>query len=295
VCRDPSKNDLLNFSTCSKALNRSVCPPVLCSILQLTSDPLGKHRKGSKEIDQNSEESRSSSVNAPENSTSSPTSTYARSRETSLSAQSTPTRTPRPVSEDVTPTTLQRPFPIPRPFSEVVPPVPIVSGSVTSSLKVASTHPAVTTVSQLTPGAPVTPKAERKVTPEAPHPADSSSPTLSPQYSNRANLSSQGSITSHTPTRVGQDTFTSKNMSSPQASPSAQINGQNGTNGVLSPPMSPKALFRSKGRLPSFTSSRAPSGNFSNENIHQAFQPWKQLQDWTRSRVSFCSQEEKYG
>lgn len=27
--------------------------------------------------------------------------------------------------------------------------------------------------------------------------------------------------------------------------------------------MSPKALFRSKGRLPSFTSSRAPSGNFS--------------------------------
>ncbi|OAK96279.1 hypothetical protein IQ06DRAFT_229985 [Phaeosphaeriaceae sp. SRC1lsM3a] len=51
-------------------------------------------------------------------------------------------------------------------------------------------------------------------------------------------------------------------MSSPQVSP-GQLNGQSATNGVLSPPMSPKALFRSKGRLPSFTSSRAPSGNFS--------------------------------
>ncbi|KAF1945315.1 NACHT domain-containing protein [Clathrospora elynae] len=37
----------------------------------------------------------------------------------------------------------------------------------------------------------------------------------------------------------------------------------NGTNGVFSPPDSPKAAIRSKGRMLSFSSSRAPSGNFS--------------------------------
>jgi hypothetical protein len=41
-----------------------------------------------------------------------------------------------------------------------------------------------------------------------------------------------------------------------------QMNSVNGTNAVFSPPQSPQAAFRSKGRLPSFTSSRAPSGNF---------------------------------
>jgi hypothetical protein len=39
--------------------------------------------------------------------------------------------------------------------------------------------------------------------------------------------------------------------------------GENGANSVFSPPQSPQAGFRAKGRLPSFTSSRAPSGNFS--------------------------------
>jgi hypothetical protein len=41
------------------------------------------------------------------------------------------------------------------------------------------------------------------------------------------------------------------------------MNGLNGANGVFSPPQSPQAAFRSKGRLPSVTSSRAPSGNYS--------------------------------
>ncbi|KAH7383257.1 hypothetical protein BKA66DRAFT_417658 [Pyrenochaeta sp. MPI-SDFR-AT-0127] len=50
---------------------------------------------------------------------------------------------------------------------------------------------------------------------------------------------------------------------SPRLSSSGHLNGLNGTIGVFSPPQSPKAAFRSKGRLPSFTSSRAPSGNFS--------------------------------
>jgi hypothetical protein len=50
-------------------------------------------------------------------------------------------------------------------------------------------------------------------------------------------------------------------MMSPKAL-SGQMNGMNGTNTVFSPPQSPQAIFRSKGRLPSFTSSRAPSGNF---------------------------------
>ncbi|KAF2036681.1 hypothetical protein EK21DRAFT_105994 [Setomelanomma holmii] len=44
---------------------------------------------------------------------------------------------------------------------------------------------------------------------------------------------------------------------------SGNFGGLNGTNGVLSPPSSPQALYRSKGRLPSFTSSRAPSNVFS--------------------------------
>ncbi|KAF1911127.1 hypothetical protein BDU57DRAFT_462289 [Ampelomyces quisqualis] len=52
-------------------------------------------------------------------------------------------------------------------------------------------------------------------------------------------------------------------MTSPRVLSYSSANGQSGTNGVLSPPLSPKALFRSKGRLPSFTSSRAPSNNFS--------------------------------
>ncbi|KAJ4371534.1 hypothetical protein N0V83_004753 [Neocucurbitaria cava] len=49
---------------------------------------------------------------------------------------------------------------------------------------------------------------------------------------------------------------------SQRVSSAGHLNGLNGNN-VLSPPQSPKAAFRSKGRLPSFTSSRAPSGNFS--------------------------------
>jgi hypothetical protein len=59
------------------------------------------------------------------------------------------------------------------------------------------------------------------------------------------------------------DRAPSSNMLSAKISSPSQINGLGGTNGVLSPPDSPKAAFRSKGRLPSFTSSRAPSGNFS--------------------------------
>jgi len=52
-------------------------------------------------------------------------------------------------------------------------------------------------------------------------------------------------------------------MAAPVASPPITSNGATGTNGVLSPPMSPKSAFRSNGRLPSFTSSRAPSNGFS--------------------------------
>ncbi|KAI4660911.1 uncharacterized protein J4E79_005479 [Alternaria viburni] len=53
-------------------------------------------------------------------------------------------------------------------------------------------------------------------------------------------------------------------MQSPRPTSSRQqTNGANGSSAVFSPPQSPQALFRTKGRLPSFTSSRATSGNFS--------------------------------
>ncbi|KAL6702907.1 hypothetical protein ACN47E_000808 [Coniothyrium glycines] len=52
-------------------------------------------------------------------------------------------------------------------------------------------------------------------------------------------------------------------MLSPRLSTISQSNGLGSMNGVLSPPDSPQAAFRSKGRLPSFTSSRAGSGKFS--------------------------------
>ncbi|CAN9103516.1 unnamed protein product [Alternaria alternata] len=60
--------------------------------------------------------------------------------------------------------------------------------------------------------------------------------------------------------------------------PTSSRQQTNGASAVLSPPASPQALFRTKGRLPSFTSSRATSGNFStmmsynkrgNSNSHQ--------------------------
>ncbi|UPX15179.1 uncharacterized protein EKO05_0005636 [Ascochyta rabiei] len=51
-------------------------------------------------------------------------------------------------------------------------------------------------------------------------------------------------------------------MMSPKVSSVNGFGGHNGTSGVLSPPMSPKGALRTNGRLGSFTSSRATSGNF---------------------------------
>jgi hypothetical protein len=50
---------------------------------------------------------------------------------------------------------------------------------------------------------------------------------------------------------------------SPQSPRSGTLNGLNGTSSILSPPQSPKVNFQSKNRLSSYTSSRAPSNNFS--------------------------------
>jgi len=62
-----------------------------------------------------------------------------------------------------------------------------------------------------------------------------------------------------TPTR-SVDYFPS--MAARVSSPGA-LNGLNGANGVFSPPLSPKGVFRPKGRLSSFGSSQAPSGGLS--------------------------------
>jgi tetratricopeptide (TPR) repeat protein len=56
-------------------------------------------------------------------------------------------------------------------------------------------------------------------------------------------------------------------MMSPRLSSPNGFGGFNSTSGVLSPPMSPKGALRSKGRLSSFTSSRATSGNFATKSL----------------------------
>jgi hypothetical protein len=88
----------------------------------------GKHRKGSKEPDNTSDTSQRSSLNIPEGSSVSP-STFAHSRESSLSAQTLPTQRSRRVSEGFATSTPARPISTPRPVSEVVHKFPTVPSS----------------------------------------------------------------------------------------------------------------------------------------------------------------------
>jgi hypothetical protein len=76
----------------------------------------------------------------------------------------------------------------------------------------------------------------------------------------RVSVSSDLSTQPSVPVNIPQASRLS--MMSPRAT-SSQMNGMNGTNSVFSPPQSPQAGFRAKGHRLSFTSSRAPSGNFS--------------------------------
>jgi hypothetical protein len=111
--------------------------------------------------------------------------------------------------------------------------------------------------------APVTPPSKTKSAAEHSDQFKTSATTPPPQFSIQSNIAAQTSIISHSPTPAKQHSPQPITMSTSRLSTPGNLSGQNGTNGVLSPPLSPKALFRSKGRLPSFTSSRAPSGNFS--------------------------------
>jgi hypothetical protein len=190
-----------------------------------------------------------------EGSLTSPTSLFAHSRETSLSAQSTPVRTSRPVSEEVA----LLPSSTPRALSKAVSEFPPVPSS--PSPQVRSIDFAATTSSPQLPihTVRVTPTPKPEVSAEASQQVPPSPTTSPPRFSVRTNLTSTASITSHTPITTDKSVPYPSDMTSPRPLSS----GQNGTNGVLSPPMSPKALFRTKGRLPSFTSSRAPSHNFS--------------------------------
>jgi hypothetical protein len=222
----------------------------------------GKHRKGSREPDNISDTSQRSSLNIPEGSIVSPPSDFAHSRESSLSAQTLPTQRSRPVSEDFAASTPARASPAPRPVSEVIQKFPTVPSSTlaTSPAKDNTTTPPPT--QDLAPVAPSTPEAKPQSVPRISTQAPSLPKTSPPQVSVRSNLSTQTSIVSYTPERTEVTSHTSS-MTSPRVSTNGNLNGQNGTNGVLSPPMSPKTMFQRKGRLPSFTSSRAPSNNFS--------------------------------
>lgn len=167
------------------------------------------------------------------------------------------------MSEDFSTPSPTRPTTKPRPVSEAV--------LGTSSFPVNSTPPesgsAQTRDSpdrkQTVFFAPATPQARVPSELIVSEKLSDSNNTPQPQISIQSNISTRASITSHTPLRTGQITAQRTDMTSPRTSSYGNLNGQNGTNGVLSPPMSPKAMFRSKGRLPSFTSSRAPSNNFS--------------------------------
>lgn len=242
-----------------KSLSTSAIPKNQAVFNHLTS---GKHRKGSKEPDNTSDISQRSSLNIPEGSTVSPPSTFAHSRESSLSAQTLPTQRSRPTSEDFAISTPTRPAPTSRPVSEAIHKFPTVPSSIlpTRTADDKTTIPRPT--QDLAPVALSTPEARPPPIPESANQAPSPLRTSPPQFLVQSNISTQASIISYTPARTEVTSHTS-NMTSPRVSSYGNLNGHSGTNGVLSPPMSPKAMFRAKGRLPSFTSSRAPSNNFS--------------------------------
>lgn len=260
----PEAYDIAPVSTCSKDLNLSVSPVALLITYYLTIVLLGKHRKGSKDSDASSSDtSQRSSLNIPEASNTLPTSNSAHSTQSSLSAQTLPGRSARPVSEDFFAPSPSRPAPAPRPATEAVINRPIVSDSY-----IPSTHGTenIQTTSQSEQIASVPPPAPKNTLPpklEALNQSPKTPITPQPQFSVQSSISANSLITSITPTRPGQITAYRSDMTSQRVSSYGGINGQSGTDGVLSPPMSPKAAFRSKGRLPSFTSSRAPSHNLS--------------------------------
>jgi hypothetical protein len=222
----------------------------------------GKHRKGSKEPDNTSDTSQRSSLNIPEGSTVPPPSAFAHSRESSLSAQTLPVQRSNSVSGDFAVSTPGRPKPTPRPVSEAISRFPPVPSSTLVKQPAEDNNNTPTPTQDLEPVAPSTPVARPQPSPESSAQVPSPPKTSSPQVSVQSNISTQASIVPYTPAQTEVTSHTSR-MTSPRVSSYGNPNGQNGTNGVLSPPMSPKAMFRSKGRLPSFTSSRAPSNNFS--------------------------------
>lgn len=219
---------------------------------------LGKHRKRSKEPDEISEASQRSSLNAPETHSSSPASSSIIHRESFVSAQTSPAPKSRADSPDTDISLPTKPTPNRRSTSELrEKPVattsrPVVSPGSTVTLDQSTTHESSTSLKDLPP--PSTEVVYARSTSRSHTPS---------QFSIRADLVSQASLISRTPQIVPQVTEQSRSMTSPKISSPGTLNGANGINGVLSPPLSPKALFRSKGRLPSFTSSRAPSNNFS--------------------------------
>jgi hypothetical protein len=97
-------------------------------------------------------------------------------------------------------------------------------------------------------------------------------PAASPttQFSAATDSLSQIFAVPNTPSQTPKRPIESVNMMSPQVSSPNGFSGANGTNGVLSPPMSPKRALRSAGRLSSFTSSRATSGNFGMKSFNKS-------------------------
>jgi hypothetical protein len=195
-------------------------------------------------------------LNASESSSSSPPARPVERRESSLSTQSIPTQRSRPVSEEPVN------FSPPAEKSVAFPP----STPTPTSHRVSQASPKPRPILQSPSPGPSyisTQKASSDAAPVAEFTVSTSAIPSSPQISIESDLLTQASIISHPPPQPDQEKGQFTNMVTSTPPPAVKSNGSNVTNGVLSPPMSPQAQFRSKGRLPSFSSSRAPSHNFS--------------------------------
>lgn len=160
------------------------------------------------------------------------------------------------------------PLPIPPPVFKIAPQPsegPRQSSTVESSTDSPTLIPAPTDATptrqsqtRLAPALPKVkeqPQAEfiQKQTPPVapPHTISSISPTVLSYFA------------LDTATRKASTPMQSPSMVSPRISPPARIDSMNGFNRSLSPLGSPKPALRPQGRLLSFGSSHAPSGNFS--------------------------------
>lgn len=118
-----------------------------------------------------------------------------------------------------------------------------------------STHTSLPEPSRTTTSVEVPPRPLTETTPPSSHPA--------PKYSIQTNLFSQSHATSYSSAGSRIRATVESGMMTSRITSNGHFEGMNGVNGASSPPLSPKGDFRAQVGFSSFSSSRAPSGNFS--------------------------------